>query len=89
VVVPLIFEQRLWGNLLRRRGAALSPLSFWKATPHTLAAHVAQTLASDAIRSRTRVLATAMAAEDGAGEATRQLELTFLASRNRLPRQEN
>ncbi len=74
VPVPFIFEQGLWGGLLHRAGSATRPLPFWKATPDTLAARIREAVSSQALRARARVLASAVAAEDGTGVAVRRLE---------------
>jgi UDP:flavonoid glycosyltransferase YjiC (YdhE family) len=74
VVVPFIFEQKLWANRLAQLGAAPAFVSFWKATPGKLASRISEAMESEAMRARSSELARAMAAEDGTGRATRLLE---------------
>ncbi|MGI5863481.1 MAG: glycosyltransferase [Myxococcales bacterium] len=74
VVVPFIFEQKLWGRLLQRAGSAAPPLPFWKATPESLGARIREVLGSQALRSRAAALASAVAREDGTGVALGKLE---------------
>jgi UDP:flavonoid glycosyltransferase YjiC (YdhE family) len=74
VVTPFIMEQRLWGNLLWRAGSAGKPLSFWRATPDTLAARILEATGSEALRRRAAELAQVAAREDGTGTAVSLLE---------------
>jgi UDP:flavonoid glycosyltransferase YjiC (YdhE family) len=74
MVLPFIMEQRLWGNLLARAGAAVKPLSFWKATPDRLAALMVEATGSQALRQRAAELAQVVAGEDGTGTAVSLLE---------------
>ncbi|MBI5549558.1 MAG: glycosyltransferase family 1 protein [Deltaproteobacteria bacterium] len=74
VVLPFIFEQRLWGNLLHRAGSAPKPLGFWKATPEKLAALIREATTSEALRHRAAELGAKVADEDGAGVAAKLLE---------------
>jgi sterol 3beta-glucosyltransferase len=73
VVLPFIFEQRLWGNRLRAVGAAGAPLSFWKATPEKVAARIREVMEVEALGERAAGMGRAMAAEDGAGAAVEAL----------------
>jgi sterol 3beta-glucosyltransferase len=74
VVVPFIFEQRLWAKRLREVGAAEGSISFWKATPDELGSRIRQAVASESLQRRASQFASAMAQEDGTGVATRRLE---------------
>jgi UDP:flavonoid glycosyltransferase YjiC (YdhE family) len=74
VVVPFIFEQNLWARRLREVGAAGECISFWKASPEKVGAAIQRAVASESMRARATALATAMAGEDGTGQATRLLE---------------
>jgi UDP:flavonoid glycosyltransferase YjiC (YdhE family) len=74
VVLPFIFEQKLWATQLERVGGAGRFLSFWKATPEQLAARIHEATGSDRLRLHTSALAAAMAGEDGTGTAARLLE---------------
>jgi UDP:flavonoid glycosyltransferase YjiC (YdhE family) len=74
VVVPFIFEQRLWAKRLRQVGAAARPISFWKATPEKVGSRIREAVASESLQRRAWELANAMAKEDGTGVATRRLE---------------
>lgn len=74
VVLPFIFEQRLWARRLERIGAAPPLLSFWKATPSKIASRIRDAIESTEMRTRSAEIATAMASEDGTGRATRLLE---------------
>jgi sterol 3beta-glucosyltransferase/vancomycin aglycone glucosyltransferase len=74
VVLPFIFEQKLWASRLEQLGAASAFVSFWKATPSKIASRIREAAESDAMRARGAELARAMAAEDGTGRATQLLE---------------
>jgi sterol 3beta-glucosyltransferase len=74
VVLPFIFEQKLWASRLEQVGAAPAFVSFWKATPGKIASRIREALESEAMRARTRELAEAMAAEDGTRRAVGLLE---------------
>ncbi|HCF58578.1 MAG TPA: hypothetical protein DFS52_11370 [Myxococcales bacterium] len=74
VVLPFIFEQKLWGRLLHRAGTATRPMSFWKATPQTLGSQIRQALGSEALRQRAAELASRVSREDGTGVAVERLE---------------
>jgi UDP:flavonoid glycosyltransferase YjiC (YdhE family) len=74
VVVPFIFEQKLWARRLEQVGAAPAFVSFWKATPGKIAGRIREAAESDAMRARGAELARSMATEDGTGRATRLLE---------------
>ncbi len=74
VVVPVILEQQLWGDLVHRAGAATRPLGFWKATDEQLAAKLRELTATSALAERARELAASLSVEDGTGHAVRLLE---------------
>jgi UDP:flavonoid glycosyltransferase YjiC (YdhE family) len=74
VVVPFIFEQKLWAKRLEQLGTAPAFASFWKATPTAIAKRIRGAVESDAMRARARELATAMRLEDGTGRAVRLLQ---------------
>jgi UDP:flavonoid glycosyltransferase YjiC (YdhE family) len=74
VVLPFIFEQRLWGGRLHRTGTAPAPLSFWKATPEKFAEKLREVLTSESMATRARELSEQLAREDGVGTAARLLE---------------
>ncbi len=74
VVLPFIFEQKLWGKRLARAGAAQSSTSFWTARSSVVAAKVREAIASADLRERAEAIAEAMTREDGVGVATRRLE---------------
>jgi sterol 3beta-glucosyltransferase len=74
VVLPFIFEQKLWARRLQEVGAAGQPLSFWKAKPDQVASLIREAVESEPRRRRASQLASAMAHEDGTGVATRLLE---------------
>lgn len=69
VVVPFIFEQGLWGDLLYRVGSATKPLKFWKATAETLATRIEEAIRSEKMQQCTVDLARVVAREDGTGKA--------------------
>ena len=71
VVLPFIFEQKLWGHQLEHVGAAGSSLSFWKATPASVSTLVRRAIEDESLRQRAAELAASMAKEDGAGVAAR------------------
>jgi UDP:flavonoid glycosyltransferase YjiC (YdhE family) len=74
VVLPFIFEQRLWGARLRQVGAAPPSISFWRATAGKVARGVRSAVESPVMSAKAAELAQAMSAEDGTGRATRLLE---------------
>jgi UDP:flavonoid glycosyltransferase YjiC (YdhE family) len=74
VVLPFIFEQRLWGARLRQVGAAPALVSFWKATAGKVARRILDAVQSPVMSATAAKLAQAMSAEDGTGRATRLLE---------------
>ena len=74
VVLPFIFEQKLWASRLQTAGTAGRYLSFWKATPEKVAALVREARESESLRHRAAELAAAIAREDGTGRATRLIE---------------
>jgi len=69
VVVPFIFEQGLWGDLLYRVGSATKPLKFWKANAETLANRIEEAIRSEKMQQRAADLARVVAHEDGTGTA--------------------
>jgi UDP:flavonoid glycosyltransferase YjiC (YdhE family) len=73
VVLPFIFEQKLWARRLEQLGVAPAFVSFWKATPNEIARRIREA-GSEAMRKKASELARAMAAEDGTGRAVRLLE---------------
>jgi UDP:flavonoid glycosyltransferase YjiC (YdhE family) len=74
VIVPFIFEQKLWAGRLRQVGVAPPFISFWKATPGNVARRIRAALESPSMHVKATELARAMATEDGAQRATRLLE---------------
>jgi sterol 3beta-glucosyltransferase len=84
VVLPFIFEQKLWARQLQDVGAADECISFWKATPERVGRKIRHAIASEPLRARASELASLMAHEDGTGVATRLLEQ--LATREGRPR---
>lgn len=74
IVVPFIFEQGLWAKRLRQLGAARKARSFWRTTPAQLARELRATLADPELSRNAVRAASAMASEDGAGQAIRRLE---------------
>jgi UDP:flavonoid glycosyltransferase YjiC (YdhE family) len=66
VVLPFIFEQRLWAKRLRQVGAAPNACSFWRARPARVAALIHEALAEAKLRARAGAIAHAMESEDGA-----------------------
>lgn len=77
IPVPFIMEQKLWGNLLFKAGAATKPLKFWKATADSLGANIRQATTSDAMQGRAADLAAMAAKEDGTGAAVAALLATY------------
>jgi sterol 3beta-glucosyltransferase len=73
VVLPFIIEQRMWANRVEHVDAGRW-LSFWKATPAKVAALIREVASSALLREGAQRMAASMAAEDGAGVATRRLE---------------
>ena len=69
VVLPFIFEQKLWANRLEEVGVAPASVSFWKATPGKIASRIRAAVESEAMHAKARELAGAMLAEDGTGRA--------------------
>jgi sterol 3beta-glucosyltransferase len=69
VVLPFIFEQRLWAKRLEQVGALAGVTSFWRATPERVAGAIRRALPSVALQQRAAALARAMAQEDGAATA--------------------
>jgi UDP:flavonoid glycosyltransferase YjiC (YdhE family) len=74
VVLPFIFEQKLWAGRLEQLGAAPALVSFWNATPGKVANRIREALESEAMHARASELAGAMAAENGTGRAVSLLE---------------
>ena len=73
VVLPFIFEQKLWARRLREVGAADELISFWNATPAKVGEAIRRAIESEPLRHRASDLAAAMAKEDGTGVAARLL----------------
>ena len=69
MVLPFIFEQKLWANRLEEVGVAPPLVSFWKATPGKIASRICAAIESEAMHAKARELAGAMLAEDGTGRA--------------------
>lgn len=74
IVVPFILEQKLWGGLLNRAGAAVKPLSFWKATPETLGELIRQATTSESLKRRAEALSAQVASEHGVDVAAGAIE---------------
>jgi sterol 3beta-glucosyltransferase len=74
VVLPFIFEQKLWAKRLQDVGVAEAHVSFWKATPERVAPLLQRAVQAGSMRARAEDLAVRMQGEDGVGVAARLLE---------------
>jgi sterol 3beta-glucosyltransferase len=74
VVVPVIFEQQVWADRLRRAGTTGKPVPFWKTKVELLAERIREVASSESMSTRARELGSAMAREDGCRTATALLE---------------
>lgn len=74
VVLPFIFEQRLWAKRLAQVGALAGWRSFWTATPDRLAQLIRAALSAPLPRVNAEKLAERMAHEDGASTALTRIE---------------
>ncbi len=74
VVLPFIFEQKLWAKRLQQVGAAGECISFWKASARSVGDAIRAAAGSEAMRERATAMAARMTGEDGTGVATRLLE---------------
>jgi UDP:flavonoid glycosyltransferase YjiC (YdhE family) len=74
VVVPFIFEQKLWARRLREVGAAEPCVPFWKATAEKVGDAIRRAVASESMSRAATALAGAIANEDGTGAAAGCLE---------------
>ncbi|MCG6497782.1 glycosyltransferase [Kitasatospora sp. A2-31] len=66
VPVPVMADQPFWASRLTALGAATAPVPFAELTADRLAAALRRAVRDDALRTRARATARAMAAEDGA-----------------------
>jgi hypothetical protein len=73
VVLPFIFEQRIWAKRVELVGAGHG-LSFWKATPQSVAALLQHVAGSAPLHRGASDIAAAMAKEDGTAVAAKRLE---------------
>lgn len=80
VVVPHVGDQRYWADRLHRLGVAPAPIPAARLDAASLDARIAEVAASDAMRSRARVLASSIGSEDGVAEAVHRLEAAAIGA---------
>jgi UDP:flavonoid glycosyltransferase YjiC (YdhE family) len=73
LVLPFIFEQRMWAKRVERAKAGRS-LSFWKATPERVGELLREVASSPALRENAQRMAGSMTDEDGTGVAVKRIE---------------
>ncbi|AXB41567.1 glycosyltransferase [Amycolatopsis albispora] len=74
VVCPFVADQPFWGRHMHRLGVAAEPIHQRALAPDRLAHAIGQVVADPAITTAAERLGRLVRAEDGVGEAVRQLE---------------
>jgi sterol 3beta-glucosyltransferase len=79
VICPFQGDQHFWAAAVHRAGAGPEPLPVKKLTSERLAAAIRTAMEDSAVRSRATELSERIAAEDGAGRASEQIEASLPA----------